>query len=96
MVADRPETDGLPIGYFGASTGAASEDVVSRGGRVDMAGDPATAVDVPCLFTVGSEDDPFGAAFAPWRRQARTVAPARRRGRTCPQRRVPAGRRGRS
>lgn len=67
-VADHPETDDLPVGYFGASTGAAAalraaskdetdiDAVVSRGGRVDMAGDAAMGIDAPCLFIVGSED----------------------------------------
>lgn len=67
-VEDHPETADLPVGYFGASTGAAAalraaskeetdiDAVVSRGGRVDMAGDAAMDIDAPCLFIVGSED----------------------------------------
>ena len=67
-IADHAETAGLPVGYFGASTGAAAamraaserdidvDAVVSRGGRVDMAGETATELDVPCLFIVGGED----------------------------------------
>jgi len=67
-IDDHPQTADLPVGYFGASTGAAAAlraakqadseigAVVSRGGRVDMAGDPITEMDVPCLFIVGSED----------------------------------------
>ena len=63
-------TRSLPLGLFGASTGAtaaliaASElpdkiaCVVSRGGRPDLAGVVAlSAVRAPTLFIVGSEDD---------------------------------------
>lgn len=62
---------GLPIGYFGASTGAgaalfaASQPgdravaVVSRGGRPDLAGAAALArVRAPTLLIVGSRDEP--------------------------------------
>jgi pimeloyl-ACP methyl ester carboxylesterase len=59
---------GLPIGLFGASTGAAAAliaaaahparvgAVVSRGGRPDLAADALVAVRVPTLLIVGSED----------------------------------------
>lgn len=59
----------LPIGYFGASTGAAaalwaSADadidvaaVVSRGGRPDLAGPRLPAVTAPTLLIVGSLDN---------------------------------------
>jgi dienelactone hydrolase len=60
---------GLPVGYFGASTGAgaalqAAADprcevfaVVSRGGRPDLAGAPALgAVRAPTLLIVGGHD----------------------------------------
>ncbi|WP_247002377.1 dienelactone hydrolase family protein [Halosolutus gelatinilyticus] len=59
----------LPIGYFGASTGAAAalrgaarsetdvDAVVSRGGRVDMAEDAIGDVTAATLFIVGGEDD---------------------------------------
>ena len=60
---------GLPIGYFGASTGAAAAlvaaaelgprigAVVSRGGRPDLAGEPALGrVVAPTLLVVGGED----------------------------------------
>ncbi len=64
----HPELKSLPIGYFGASTGAASalvaasrlprfvQAVVSRGGRPDLA--LASLRDVKCatLLLVGSED----------------------------------------
>ncbi len=61
-------TRSLPIGLFGASTGAASAlrvaahneavmAVVSRGGRPDLAGPDALArVGAPTLLIVGSED----------------------------------------
>jgi dienelactone hydrolase len=59
---------GLPLGYFGASTGAAAAIVaaanvpgvaaiVSRGGRPDLAGPRAlTLVRAPTLLIVGGED----------------------------------------
>lgn len=58
----------LPIGYFGASTGAAAaliaaaqnpgtvRAVVSRGGRPDLAGEWLTLVRAPTLFLVGGRD----------------------------------------
>ena len=65
----RPDAGGLPVGYFGASTGAgaallaaAVEDspvraVVSRGGRPDLAGAHALAcVAAPTLLIVGGDD----------------------------------------
>ncbi|MDD4974912.1 MAG: erythromycin esterase family protein [Bacteriovorax sp.] len=59
----------LPIGYFGASTGAAAalgaaEDrldifaVVSRGGRPDLALEALPKVYAPTLLLVGAEDHP--------------------------------------
>jgi len=63
------QTRDLPLGYFGASTGAAAalwsaaeEDsrvraVVSRGGRPDLAGPTLGAVRAPTLLLVGSEDE---------------------------------------
>jgi pimeloyl-ACP methyl ester carboxylesterase len=63
-----PSTSSLPIGYFGASTGAAAalvaaawrgEDVaaiVSRGGRPDLAGDQLREVRCPTLLIVGGAD----------------------------------------
>lgn len=62
------ETSHLPIGYFGASTGAAAalvaaaqrgeqvSAVVSRGGRPDLAGDSLPNVTAPTLLLVGSRD----------------------------------------
>jgi pimeloyl-ACP methyl ester carboxylesterase len=67
-VAGRPSTAALPLGYFGASTGAAaalvaaSEDrdrvraVVCRGGRPDLAGAALPAVTAPTLLIVGGRD----------------------------------------
>jgi pimeloyl-ACP methyl ester carboxylesterase len=58
----------LPIGYFGASTGAAAalvaaaqlqesiHAVVSRGGRPDLAGAALARVKAPTLLIVGSND----------------------------------------
>jgi dienelactone hydrolase len=65
---DDPETQGLPLGYFGASTGAAgalkaaarlpdvARAVVSRGGRPDLAGPALAEVKAPTLLIVGGED----------------------------------------
>ncbi|MBS0518389.1 MAG: dienelactone hydrolase family protein [Proteobacteria bacterium] len=62
-------TRGLPIGLFGASTGAAAalsaaatlgarvRAVVSRGGRPDLAGEALTQVRAPTLLIVGGADD---------------------------------------
>ena len=65
-----PPTRALPIGYFGASTGAAAalqaaatlgDDIhalVSRGGRPDLAGRHDLAnVKTPTLLLVGSQDE---------------------------------------
>jgi pimeloyl-ACP methyl ester carboxylesterase len=64
------ETAGLPIGLFGASTGAAAalmavvvrprqvRAVVSRGGRPDLAGAALGRVTVPTLLIVGGNDEP--------------------------------------
>lgn len=61
-------SEGLPLGYFGASTGggaallAAAQDpefvqaVVSRGGRPDLAGAMLPNVTVPTLLIVGGHD----------------------------------------
>lgn len=65
---EEPATSGLPIGYFGASTGAgaalraaaAARDVVgavvSRGGRPDLAADRLPQVRAATLLVVGSRD----------------------------------------
>ncbi len=63
----HPSARDLSIGYFGASTGAASAlkaaaklpdifAVVSRGGRPDLAMEDLPDVKVACLFIVGSLD----------------------------------------
>lgn len=66
----RPEALGLPIGYFGASTGAAAalwaasdlageiQAVVSRGGRPDLAASRLELVRAPTLLIVGEADEP--------------------------------------
>ncbi len=67
-LATWPELTGLPVGLFGASTGAAAalrcaasradlvRAVVSRGGRPDLAGDALPAVRAPTLLLVGARD----------------------------------------
>lgn len=67
-VAGHAATSGLPLGAFGASTGAAValraaaqrpdlvRAVVSRGGRPDLAGDDLPAVRAPTLLLVGERD----------------------------------------
>ncbi|MFD1149952.1 dienelactone hydrolase family protein [Saccharothrix hoggarensis] len=61
-------TRGLPVGLFGASTGAAAalvaaagtylvRAVVSRGGRPDLAGRALGRVRAPTLLVVGSRDE---------------------------------------
>lgn len=62
-----PETAGLPIGLFGASTGSAAAlvastenpeiaAIVSRGGRPDLAGDVLSQIRAPTLLIVGGAD----------------------------------------
>jgi dienelactone hydrolase len=63
-------TSALPIGYFGASTGAGAalvaaarrpervRAVVSRGGRPDLAADDLPRVQAPTLLIVGGDDEP--------------------------------------
>jgi len=65
---DRRLVD-LPIGYFGASTGAAAAlvataiepdgiaAIVSRGGRPDLAGSSLRVVQAPTLLLVGARDE---------------------------------------
>ena len=67
-VRSDPETQYLPIGLFGASTGAAAaliaaaerpdavRAVVSRGGRPDLAGNALENVRAPTLLVVGEND----------------------------------------
>ena len=66
--ATRADVGRLPIGCFGASTGAAAAliaaaerpgaiaAVVSRGGRPDLAGEALGRVRAPTLFIVGGDD----------------------------------------
>ena len=67
-LAGKDELAELPVGCFGASTGAAAAllaaaarpgkvgAVVSRGGRPDLAGDALPGVRGPTLLIVGGED----------------------------------------
>lgn len=67
-VISHPALQGLEIGYFGASTGAAAAlsaaardpkhigAVVSRGGRPDLAGGDLPRVKAPTLLIVGGHD----------------------------------------
>ncbi|EYR64995.1 DeoR faimly transcriptional regulator [Actinotalea ferrariae CF5-4] len=67
-LAGLPGTAGLPLGLFGASTGAAAAllaaagpaasvaAVVSRGGRPDLAALRLTSVRAPTLLVVGGDD----------------------------------------
>ncbi|MCP3102565.1 dienelactone hydrolase family protein [Myxococcus sp. K15C18031901] len=64
-----PEVEGLPLGLFGSSTGAAAAlvaaalrpeqvgAVVSRGGRPDLAGPALARVRAPTLLLVGGRDE---------------------------------------
>ncbi|HCU23523.1 MAG TPA: hydrolase [Deltaproteobacteria bacterium] len=74
----RPETEALALGYFGASTGAAAAlwaaaelgrqigAVVSRGGRPDMAMHALPEVSAPTLLIVGGRDE----AVIQWNQEA--------------------------
>ena len=67
-LASQSDTAPLPVGYFGASTGAGAalvaaadprvkvETVVSRGGRPDLAGRALANVVAPTLLIVGGRD----------------------------------------
>jgi dienelactone hydrolase len=67
--ADQPAMKRLPVGLFGASTGAAAalvaaakkpavvRAVVSRGGRPDLAGESLKKVQAPTMLIVGGYDD---------------------------------------
>lgn len=68
----NPDTNRLPLGYFGASTGTAAAiaaatkvpqligAIVSRSGRPDLAGaDNLKLVTAPTLFLVGGNDSPY-------------------------------------
>lgn len=67
-VMEQPVLSALPVGYFGASTGAAAalvaaaerreivQAIVSRGGRPDLAGETLRRVAAPTLLIVGELD----------------------------------------
>lgn len=69
-IKTEPRTHNLPIGYFGASTGAGAalqaaarepsniKAVVSRGGRPDLAEPYLPSVTAPTLLIVGGHDEP--------------------------------------
>jgi putative phosphoribosyl transferase len=69
-LSENPDTRGLRVGFFGASTGAGAAlvaaagrpgavgAVVSRGGRPDLAGEALPRVGAPTLLIVGGEDEP--------------------------------------
>ena len=81
------ETRDLPLGCFGASTGAGAglvaaaerpervAAVVSRGGRPDLAGDALPRVRAPTLLIVGGDDRPVIAMNEDAR--SRMIAPTR-------------------
>jgi putative phosphoribosyl transferase len=68
-LATQTDTASLPLGFFGASTGAGAalraaadprvtvQAVVSRGGRPDLAGEWLARVDAPTLLIVGGRDE---------------------------------------
>ncbi|WP_033299667.1 dienelactone hydrolase family protein [Nocardiopsis gilva] len=70
-LASTEETSGLPVGLFGASTGAAAalrtavrrpdraRAVVCRGGRVDLAQETLERISAPVLLIAGSADAPI-------------------------------------
>lgn len=80
--AEYPE---LPIGYFGASTGAAAalvaaaglpglvDAVVSRGGRPDLAREALPRVTAPTLLIVGGDDTEVGRLNREAFHQLRTI-----------------------
>ena len=69
-LAEHAAARGLPVGYFGASTGAAAAlvaaarrgtkvaAIVSRGGRPDLAGQALPSVVSPTMLIVGGDDQP--------------------------------------
>lgn len=68
-ITNNKDTKHLPIGYFGASTGAASalkaasvlgkniKAIVSRGGRPDLAISALKKIETPTLLIVGRNDE---------------------------------------
>ncbi len=69
-LADYEDTRHLRIGFFGGNTGAAAAfraasqlgqkvgAIVSRGGRLDLAGPELAQIDAPTLLIVGGDDVP--------------------------------------
>jgi pimeloyl-ACP methyl ester carboxylesterase len=69
LLVNYDQIKDLPIGYFGASTGAASalsaasqlgstiKAIVSRGGRPDLAMNKLKNISIPTLLLVGGNDD---------------------------------------
>ena len=86
-LATQPDTASLPVGYFGASTGAGAAlaaaahpgvkvaAVVSRGGRPDLARESLRDVHAPTLLIVGGRDE----TVLELNRQARAAMPGRLR-----------------
>ena len=80
-----PRVKHLPVGYFGASTGAAAAliaaaerpavamAVVSRGGRPDLAERALAHVQAPTLLIVGGDDEPVIEMNEHARRQMRAL-----------------------
>jgi dienelactone hydrolase len=68
-ISEQAETKNTPIGFFGASTGAASalmaatfldkkiKAIVSRGGRPDLAGNYLNKIKAPTLLIIGGNDE---------------------------------------
>jgi putative phosphoribosyl transferase len=83
-LAGQPDAASLPVGYFGASTGAGAAlaaaahpgvkvaAVVSRGGRPDLAGEALREVHAPTLLIVGGRDE----MVLTLNRQAQAAIPA--------------------
>lgn len=83
-LSGQPDTASLPVGFFGASTGAGAAlvaaahpgvkvtAVVSRGGRPDLAGDALRDVHTPTLLIVGGRDE----VVLELNRQAQAAIPA--------------------
>lgn len=71
-IVAQPEATNLPLGYFGASTGAAAalvaaarrpdlvRAIVCRGGRPDLAQNDLPIVSAPTLLIVGGNDELVG------------------------------------
>jgi putative phosphoribosyl transferase len=83
-LAGQPDTASLPVGYFGASTGAGAAlaaaahpgvkvaAVVSRGGQPDLAREALSDVHAPTLLIVGGRDE----MVLKLNRQAQAAIPA--------------------